>query len=176
MKSIRIDFIKDKRWRWVWAAAALSGLCVTGLAAWHWEQAHKAGRDVESRISIARQQVAQLSAPRVVIVDPRQTSAEQAAQLLQQDLNKVFASAENLKEFGVRLRNLNLDGPGGVLRLEFELDSLPRASSVTAVLNEGYENRPWQLESVTGATGNNPTGVASAQTLRGLWLVQLNKL
>lgn len=177
MKPVRIDFIKDKRWRYVWTLTVISGLCLVALAAWKWQQLAKAVHHVESRIAVAMQQVAKLDAPEAVIADPRQGSSEQAAKLLQQDLNKAFASAENQKEFGVRLRNLNLDGATGTLRLEFEIDSLPRASSVTAVLNAGYDNRPWQLESVTGAAGgSNQIGFTSAQTLRGLWFVQLNKL
>jgi hypothetical protein len=88
----------------------------------------------------------------------------------------VFASAENLKETGVRLRNLNLDGAAGVLRLEFELGAMDKASTVTEALNGGYERRPWQLESVTGAGGGSQIGFASAQVVRGLWFVQLSKL
>ncbi|WP_036838898.1 hypothetical protein [Polaromonas sp. CF318] len=68
-------------------------------------------------------------------------------------MNKVFASAENLKEIGVRLRGLTLNGTAGVLRLEFELDAMPKASAVTEALNGGYESRLWQLESLTGARG-----------------------
>lgn len=64
-----------------------------------------------------------------------------------------------------------------MLRLEFELDAMPTASIVTAALNGGYESRPWQLESVTGVGGGGgQIGFASAQVVRGLWVVQLNKL
>lgn len=176
MKPIDIDFVADKRWRWVWAAAALCTLCLTGAVALHWKKTNRTARDIESRAAIAQQQIAQLNARQVIVADPRQASAEQAVQLLQQDLNKVFASAENLKETGVRLRGLNLDGTAGVLRLEFELDAMPTASIVTAALNGGYENRPWQLESVTGAGGGGQIGFAPAQILRGLWFVQISKL
>ena len=65
---------------------------------------------------------------------------------------------------------------GQRLRLEFELDAMPTASLVTAALNGGYENRPWQLESVTGAGGGGQIGFASAQVVRGLWFVQVGKL
>jgi len=176
MKTIDIDFVADKRWRWVWAATAFCAICLASAVALHWQKTSQAMRDIESRTAIAQQQITQLNARRVVVADPRQASAEQAVQLLQQDLNKVFASAENLKETGVRLRGLTLDGGAGVLRLEFELDAMPTASIVTAALNGGYESRPWQLESVTGAGGGGQIGFASAQLVRGLWLVQISKL
>lgn len=178
MKSIDIDFVADKRWRWVWAAAALCAVCLAGAVGLYWQKTKRALQDIESRSAITQQQITQLNARRVVVADPRQASAEQAVQVLQQDLNKVFASAENLKETGVRLRGLTLDGAAGVLRLEFELDAMPTASIVTAALNGGYESRPWQLESVTGVGGGGggQIGFASAQVVRGLWVVQLNKL
>ena len=176
MKAIAIDFVLDKRWRWIWAAVAFCAVCLAGAVAVYWQKAIQATRDIESRANLSQQQIAQLNARRVVAADPKQASAEQAVQLLQQDLNKVFASAENLKEIGVRLRNLNLDGTAGVLRLEFELDAMAKASTVTEALNGGYESRPWQLESVTGAGGGGQIGFASAQMVRGLWFVQLSKL
>lgn len=176
MKPIEIDFVADKRWRWMWAVAISSALCLAAALTLYWQKKDRAARDIESRAAIAEQQITQLSARRVVVADPKQASAEQAAQLLRQDLNKVFASAENVKETGVRLRGLNLDGTTGVLRLEFELDAMPTASIVTAALNGGYENRPWQLESVTSTGGGGPIGFASAQVLRGLWFVQVDKL
>jgi hypothetical protein len=177
MKTIEIDFVADKRWRWVWAVAALCAACLAAAVALHWQKTNRATRDIESRAATIQQQITQLNARRVVTADPRQASAEQAVQLLQQDLNKVFASAENLKEIGVRLRGFNLDGTAGVLRLEFELDAMQKASVVTEALNGGYENRPWQLESVTGAGGGGgQIGFASAQVVRGLWFVQIGRL
>jgi hypothetical protein len=177
MNPIDIDFVADKRWRWVWAAAAFCALCLASVVALYWHKTNKALQDIESRTATSQQQITQLNARRVIVADPRQASAEQAVQLLQQDLNKVFASAENLKETGVRLRGVTLDGSAGVLRLEFELDAMPSASIVTTSLNSGYENRPWQLESVTGAGGGGgQIGFASGQVVRGLWFVQVGKL
>ena len=80
-----------------------------------------------------------------------------------QNLNKVFASAENLKEPDTRLRNLSFDGSSSALRLEFEIDSLPRAASVTAILNAGYDSQPWQLESVRASGSGRMVGWAWAQ-------------
>lgn len=177
MKTIEIDFVADKCWRRVWATAALCAVCLAGAVGVHWQKTNRALQDIESRSASTQQQITQLNARRVLVADPRQANAEQAVQLLQQDLNKVFASAENLKETGVRLRGLTLDGNAGMLRLEFELDAMPTASTVTAALNAGYESRPWQLESVTGAGGGaGQVGFASGQVLRGLWVVEIGKL
>lgn len=176
MKPIQIDFIVDKRWQWVWATALIFGVSLMGWASWQWQITSRAVRDTESRIGIAGQQLKLLNAPKEIRLNPRHASAEQAAKLLQQDLNKVFATVENLAEPSTRLRNLSLDGTSGILRLEFEVDSMSRAASLTSIFNTGYENRPWQLESVGGAANNNPMGFATAQTIRGIWTVQLDKL
>lgn len=72
------------------------------------------------------------------------------------------------------MRSLNLDGTIDVLRLEVELDAMTTASIVTAALNVSYENRPWQLHSMTG--GGGQIGFASTQVVRGLWFVQISKL
>jgi hypothetical protein len=176
MKPIRIDFAQDRRWQWLWPAAAISGLCIIGLAGWQWRQNSAAAHGMESRTEALRVQLARLSAPKEAAFNPKQASAEQAGKLLRQDLNKVFASVENLKEPGIRLRQLSLDGTSGTLRLEFELDTVAKAASLTAVLNAGYEHKPWQLESITGATNTNPMGFAGGSAIRGLWFVDLGKL
>lgn len=176
MKPIQIDFIENRRWRWVWTSAILFGVCLMAWTSWHWQKNTSATRDMENRISAAGQQLKLLNAPEEIRLNPRHASAEQAAKLLQQDMNKVFATVENLAEPGTRLRNLSLDGASGIVRLEFELDSMSRAASLTTLFNTGYENRPWQLESVSGAANNNPMGFATAQAIRGIWTVQLDKL
>jgi len=176
MRNIRIDFISDRRWRWVWALALLSATCVAGMYVRQWHTSSKAVRDTEILISVARERLALLTAPKEVPLNPKRPSAEQAAKLLQQDLNKAFATIENLKEPGARLRSLNFDSASGVLRLEFEIDSVAKAAALTAVLNAGYDTRPWQLETVSGAAANNAMGFATAQAMRGLWFVEINKL
>lgn len=176
MREIRIDFISDRRWRWVWALALLSAACFAGIYARQWHKSSKAAQDTENLISVAKESLALLSAPKEVPLNPKRLSAEQAAKLLQQDLNKAFATIEKLKEPGARLRSLNFDGASGVLRLEFEIDSVANAAALTAVLNAGYDTRPWQLEAVSGAAANNTMGFATAQAMRGLWFAELGKL
>lgn len=176
MKKIQINFISDHRWKWVWGLALLSIGCLAGAYAWQWHGASRLARETEDLISVARQNLALLGAPKEAPLNPKRASAEQAAKLLQQDMNKVFATIENLKEPGTRLRNLSLDGASGILRLEFEIDSVVRASTLTAALNEGYGTRPWQLESVSSAASSNFTGFATSHPMRALWFVDISKL
>lgn len=154
----------------------LSGGCLMGVAGWQWHQSSQTMRERDRLISIARQDLALLNAPKEMPLSPKKASAEQAAKLLQQDLNKVFSTIEVLKEPGVRLRSLSLDGSSSVVRLEFEIDSVAKATALTAVLNAGYDGRPWQLEGVSSAGNNNAMGFATTQTVRAIWFVELGKL
>jgi hypothetical protein len=176
MKQIRIDFVMERGWRWIWAAAAVAVLCIAGLVGWQVQKSMKTFRGIEDQIAITKEKMPIPGPPPLPVVDLKHASSEQAAKLLQQDLNKVFSSAENLKEPGVRLRSLTLDNLSSTVRLEFELDALPKASSLTDALNVGYEDRPWQIESVNGAGSNIASGFATTQTFRGLWFAQLDKL
>jgi hypothetical protein len=54
-----------------------------------------------------------------------------------------------------------LDATANTLRLEYELDSVDKAATITKALNTGYDARPWQLESVSAAT---------APLFRGPWV------
>jgi hypothetical protein len=176
MKQIRIDFVIDRRWLWIWAATTVALLCLAGLVGWQVQKSTKTFRGIESQIAITKEKMPVPGPPSLPVVDLKHASSEQAAKLLQKDLNKVFSSAENLKEPGVRLRSLTLDNLSGTVRLEFELDALLKASSLTAALNAGYEDRPWQMESVNGVGSNIPNAFTTTQTFRGFWLAQLDKL
>jgi hypothetical protein len=102
------------------------------------------------------------------------------AQGEEQALNPVFASAENLQEPGVRLRSLTLEAAEGSLRLEYDLESMVKASAITDLLNTGFEQRPWQLESVSGSADIATVGgmpmPPTTSGFRGAWTVQLKKL
>jgi hypothetical protein len=180
VKSVHIEFIQSRRARTVWAIAAFLSLCVLGGVAWRWGEIDRAVRNEREQISAAQLQLQKLNKPVQKKADPRQVSVEKAVQLLRQDLNKVFATAENLREPGVRLRGLNLEAAANSLRLEYELDSMVKASVVTEALNNGYELRPWQLESVSGTSEGRPPGsvavVPAAPVFQGIWLSQFGAL
>jgi hypothetical protein len=187
VKPIHIEFVEDRRWRWVWASAAVcAGLLMYGLF-WQLGPVRQAHVETSDRLHALRQRLAVLRAPIPSKANPRQASVAQAAQSLQQDINQIFAAAENLQEPGVQLRSLIFDSGTTAMRLEYELDSLQKASTVTTLLNMGHDQKPWQLESVTniGVVGRTPvTGLPALNVMpmqptpqfRGIWSVDLKKL
>jgi hypothetical protein len=178
MRPVHIAFIEDRRWRWVWIFVALCCTGMLGGTVWQWKQKDQAIREVIERIGTLQTQLQILRTPVVVKTDPRQGSTQLATQLLQQDLNLVFATPENLQITGVRLRSLSLETASGTLRLEYEMDSITKAAALTESLNMGYEQRPWRLDGVSGAvSGGNAIGRSIAPVMfRGTWSVQLKRL
>ncbi len=177
MKPLQIDFIPDRRWRVLWAVAAVLGSGIVGATGWHAWQSLQSTQGLQSQIALTKLQVQKLQTQLSPPPNPRHDSLAQAAKLLQQDLGRAFATIENLKEEGVRLRAVKLDANSGTLQLEYELDAMARAATVTALLNAGYDSRPWRMESVGGAAGNNTGGFAAPnQVLRATWVTQLDRL
>lgn len=180
VRAVHIEFIEDPRARIVWGAAVFLSLCLVGGVAWRWGEIDHAVRNEREQLSAMQLRFQQLSKPVQKKADPRQASIEKASQLLRLDLNKVFATAENLRETGVRLRGLTAEAAANNLRLEYGLDSMVKASVITEALNNGYENRPWQLENVDGATERGASGalqlVPAAPIFRGIWSAPLTFL
>lgn len=177
MKPVRIDFIPDQRWRTLWAVALLLALALLGAAGWRAWHTLQSTQALQGQIALAKQQAKQLQVQLNSPTNPRHDSLAQAARLLRQDLGKAFATIENLKEDGVRLHAVNLDAGSGTLQLEYELDSMARAATLTGLLNAGYETRPWRLESVGTSVGDNPAAQAvPVAGMRALWVTQLDRL
>ncbi len=177
MKPVQIDFIPDQRWRVIWAVAVVLSLGVVGATGWRAWQSLQSTQALQSQIALAKLQAQQLQSQLNPPASPRHDSLAQAAKLLQHDLGKAFATIENLKEEGVRLRAVNLDANSGTLQLEYELDTMARAATVTALLNAGYETRPWRMESVGAAIGSSPAApMAQVSGMRALWVTHLERL
>lgn len=176
MKSLQFDFIPSKTWQGIWAVAGLCVLCIAGAAGWRWVQLQTTAQELAAQLQATQQDIQHLRQPVLNPADPRYASAEQAARLLQLDLNKAFAVVENIKEPGVRLRSMQLEPAGNTLRLEYELDAMAKATLITELLNTGYDVPPWQLESVSASGGNQAAYISSTQAARGIWSVQLGKL
>ena len=179
MKPVRMQYVQSGRWRAVWGVALLAIAVLVGSAGWHWLQRGGQTRDIDTRIAEIKVQIRRAQTPVVVAVDPRHTSTEQAIRHLRTDYNKVFAVVENLNEPGARLRALTLDVSSNTLRLEYDLDSVVKASAVTAALNAGYEARPWRLDSVAASNGSMAAGVVPTVpvvTFRGVWSVAVARL
>jgi hypothetical protein len=167
MKPLNIQFIHTKHWQWLWCLATVG---IAGLLVTYAPRYYQLAKQQRSALMLATQ-LSQQAAPIAAApkpADPRTSHAQQVASALQNDLNRVFTLVEAVKEPNTRLRNLSLDTPSSTVRLEYELDSMARASSVTLSLNAGYPEGPWRLESINAATAaaasNLPVGFAPNMT------------
>ena len=179
MKPVFVEYARAERWRTVWGIALFVVLATIGAAGWQWLQRNGEVREIDSRIAEIKAQVQRAQTPVPAVVDPRQASTEQAIRFLRADYNKVFAAIENLKVPGARLRSMTLEVISNTLRLEYGLDSVVKASVVTGTLNEGHEQRPWKLESVSAIGGPAIAGAAQAAhggLFRGVWVVRIDSL
>jgi len=180
MKPVYIDFVPDLRWRWVWAVAFVATCAIILWSGWQWQQARELRGATQARLALAAQQTARTAEPQNSTgVDSREASKLAAARLLQKDINAAFATVENLREGGTRLRSLSLDTTGDLLRVEYELDTLARAASLTFALNAGYDTRVWSLESVSTPAGDagQPGAFATGRPAgRAIWSARMNRL
>lgn len=190
MKSIQINFVEDWRWPWLWAGALLCSLGLLGTWLGRWLPIQQATAEQHAQITTLQQRLQGLNdlaqsarqqrQARQDSAQPRQASLAQAAQLLQQNPNAVFAAAENLQAPGFRLRSLSLQAGANRLRLEYELATLAEVAALSELLNGGDEQRPWQLENVSRASGNSAMGEIpmnpQGHGYRGVWSVALDRL
>jgi hypothetical protein len=179
MKPVCIEFVQSRRWRAVWGVSWLATVALVAVAGWLWLQRNGQTGELNTRIEEVKSQIQLARTPAVVASDPRKSSTEHAIRFLRTDYNKVFAVVENLNEPGARLRALSFDASSNTLRLEYDLDTVVKASVVTAALNDGYEARPWKLESVNATNGLVVTGVSLAAPVamyRGVWTAVVERL
>jgi hypothetical protein len=167
MKTLNIQFIHAKHWLWLWCFAML-GLAVLLITyAPRYYQLAKQRHSAQTQATqLSQQALPAPAAPKPA--DPRSAHSQQVASALQNDLNRVFTLVEAVKEPNTRLRNLSLDTPSSTVRLEYELDSMARASSVTLSLNAGYPEGPWRLESINAATAALSTNNAQVGFVPGM--------
>jgi hypothetical protein len=180
MKPVHMEFIANQRWRWIWSVAALGCLGLLGSAGWHWRRLEPTIFAETERINAVQLQLQELRLPVQHPVAPGHAGYARAAKLLQLDLNKAFATIENLQESEIGLRSLTLEADSNSLRLEYGLDSIVKAAAITELLNAGYPDRPWRLDSVSRAAATPPLGMVPMVTetmgFRGIWSIQLEKL
>lgn len=162
-----LEFLPSRALPWVWGcAAAISlGAAVTALV-----QVARFEQDRSAALGLAARELAWR--PTATLQAPRPASHEQqaraAARLLQSDPNRPLADVENMQEAGAQLQSLSLDNVSGGVRLEYLLDSMPRAISVTAVLNAGLPSAAWTLE--RWATGGAQGIPGAPGTLKATWV------
>jgi hypothetical protein len=180
MKALRIEFVRDTHWRWVWMATMVCGMGMIALFTWRHLALQQEALQNTEQIHTLQLQLQKLRTPEPIKADPRRASIDQATQFLRVDANRVFATPENLDIAGVKLRYLSFENTSGTIKLEYELDSLDRAAAITEALNGGYDARPWRLENVNASNSNQVLGAAasilSAQQFRGMWSARLNSL
>ncbi len=177
MREINIEFIEDRRWRFLWSVMAIvcAGLLI--VVTWMGYQISQEKREINLQIQNTRLMMP--SAPIVSIQkqNARYASSFKAATLLQFDLNKVFSTIENIAEPSTRLINITFDALAGTLRLEYEIDSIEVAVVLTEKLNSGFEVRPWKLDSLSNPRANNISGTnAVASKTIGIWSCQIKLL
>ncbi len=172
-----IDFVISKRWRMIWLLALLSLVGPFAIYLPANLQLTKTHRQDLLKIAEIKQQYPASSIESAQpLADSRLANSARLASMLQTDLNRTFALIENIKEPGIRLRNLNLDLPAETLRLDYELDTIVRTSSVTFALNAGYGYGPWKLETVNPGQQANQLSLTATSTVRATWSAELNKL
>jgi hypothetical protein len=144
MKALHIDFVPSTQWRTIWLVAAIAAVTMAAIALPKYLNLYQVQRNLDQSIADLRKQATAPAIPVMVPIDPRFANAQTAAEMLQLDLNRVFTLIESIKEPSTRLRNLSIDSAAGTARVDYELDSIPRASALTAALNAGYDQAPWR--------------------------------
>jgi hypothetical protein len=181
MKTLHIEFIHSQKWKWVWLVAAV---CVSASGILYVRQYREHANErkiVEMHIHELNKQLLPIVV-QPTAVNPRRNTDLHVANTLQNDLNRVFTAIEVVKEPNTRLRNLSLDASSSTVRLEYEIDTVARATSVTLSLNAGYTEAVWRLESINAVSmaaiaGAPPiTGVPVASLFRAIWSVNSGKL
>lgn len=176
MNHITIQFVPDKRWLVLWVTVfALVG----GIALVFGRKAVIAQDELASlraKMANVGQQIAALQPRTRGATDGATPQASQLAILLQSDLNRSFAVAESQQETGVRLRAMSYDSNVGELRLEYELDTVARAASITENLNGGIDTRPWTMQQIAAMEASAPSKSATFQpAARGTWVAVISK-
>ncbi|MFT4190015.1 MAG: hypothetical protein QM617_00645 [Comamonas sp.] len=164
MKPVRIDWVARRHVPMAWIVLGLSACIAAGAVGGHAFKLQQgravAERDIavlERRLrEVAERQTAAPAAP-----NPRHASLAQAAALLAQDFNPVFATLERIQIPGALLRHLVIDAQAGEVRIEYALDDFARVAQVDGALNAGLERRPWQLEQAGSAGARNGTAVTA---------------
>ncbi len=180
MKPLHIEFARSQRWKTVWIASLAVCLPAIAFFVWRVNVIRTVAAQHAAQVEAQQARLEKLRAPVHTQPDPRRDSIDQIGQLLQLDVNRLFATAENLDIAGVRLRNLSFDTASGSVKLDYELDSLDRASTITEALNSGYQKYPWMFVSVSAANSNPAqgatAGLLAAQQFRGIWSARVNLL
>lgn len=171
MKSVQIDFVEPRAWKFIWAAAAVVLLAIaatTGVKVWQLRQQRFA---LEQQLAVLQVQQAQrLSQAKPAESpkdNPKAASEAAARRLLQRDWNRLYDAIETPALTKVRLVQLSMDAVTGQAMLEYELESMAQAAMVTQALNDASSPPgAWQLERLERAGQGGP---GESGRVKGSW-------
>lgn len=176
MKSLHIDFIEDKKWRYTWivASAALALVLIV-----HEIWAHK----ISLQQNELQQQLDSLQSRMLVSTatqsqDRRHAHALAVAHILQIDLDKIFQTLEALKEPSIRLQQLQINTASRQARVEYQFSQIEKITVISSRLNSKYSNHPWRFEGSTNTLdiGRYTPAFHDQFTIRGTWSCTLDFL
>jgi hypothetical protein len=185
MKPMQINFARKRQPRWVLPALALIAAGLVSAWGWNALQLREQGHQLSQQIKEAKAQTEALqrqaksssdSAGAAALHPQYRKQAQQAAALLQADLNKAFTALENLKIPGVRLQSLNVNVAQNLVEVELEFTQLAQASEISEALGGGYATSPWQLQSTAAQTRSASPGQAAIAAYLGRWQAKLSSL
>ncbi len=181
MKPMYFDFAAKPIFRRIWqlfAVLATLILMVFGGQISQFKQKNETidaqAREAQAKFSILQAKPAATSQPSHAPAFSRQ--ANLAAQLLQTDLSKAFASLENLKIPGVRLQSLTLNASQNLVEVEFEFSQLGQTSDISEALMSGYAKSPWQLMSANALARASTQSASAGTGFTGRWQAKLDQL
>lgn len=171
MRSVRIDFVEPKAWKFIWASAALMVLVImviTGVKVWQLRQQRVAlEQQLAALQAQQRQRLAQAQPAASPQDNPRAASEAADRRLLQRDWNRLYDAIETPALAKVRLVQLNMDAVSGQVVLEYELESMAQAAVVTQALNAvSGQDSLWRLDQLENEAQGGTVGVAR---VRGVW-------
>lgn len=177
MKPLHIEFVRSPAWLGPWLAASMVISIATGalFAADHslreaTRRAQQKAVDLQSQVSALRN--ADTKALAAQATDPRTAQMRSVQRQLNTDWNPAFATIEHIQEPGVRLLTFSIDATTRTARLEYEVESIGQATSLTTEMNLGLHAPAWRLESAAAAS----IQASDREKIRATWTGSLDLL
>lgn len=184
MKPMHINFAEKRALPRAWIALVLVALVLAGAWLWQTMKLRDQSQHITRQLEQTKTQLQALQRPAEVQTaagiekqHPQyRKQAQQAAGILQADLNKAFSALESLKIAGVRLQSLNVNIAQNLVEVEFEFAQLAQASEISEALGGGYSPSPWQLQSTNAQARSASFGQPSTGVYVGRWQAKLSAL
>lgn len=160
MKPLRIDYIAPTGWRWPWACFAIGAVCLLAAVAWKASGLITSIYEIKTHIAQLQQAAVNLDTTQTT-TDAKSADTSKAINLLDFDMNKVFAPLEQVNVQGAKLTNMTLNMEAGTVELVYDLERPSQAHDISDALNAGYSSHPWQLTQVESYESPATNGLAS---------------